>query len=95
MHPCRYCFWAVVVTNPVILRYWPGLHPGVWHLLRAGVAECHAIVAEFDRCRAGGLPPPSRIPTPEELAKEAEDKKIESEMSEPVLPPNVLQALVL
>jgi len=40
-----------------------------------GIADCHALVQEFDRCRAGGLPPPSRMPTAEELAKEAEMRK--------------------
>ena len=42
-----------------------------------GIVDCHALVQEFERCRAGGLPPPSRIPTTEELAKEAERKKKE------------------
>jgi hypothetical protein len=40
-----------------------------------GIADCHLLVQEFDRCRAGGLPPPSRIPTAEELAEEARKKK--------------------
>jgi hypothetical protein len=43
-----------------------------------GIADCHALVQEFDRCRAGGLPPPSRIPTAEELAEETK-KKIKAE----------------
>ena len=37
-----------------------------------------------ERCRAGGLPPPSRIPTAEELAKEAERKKNEQEETQRV-----------
>ena len=40
-----------------------------------GVVDCHALVNEFDRCRAGGLPPPARIPTAEELAREEEERK--------------------
>ena len=35
-----------------------------------GVPDCFALVAEFDRCKAGGLPPPSRVRTAEELAAE-------------------------
>ena len=45
-----------------------------------GVPDCFAIVAEFDRCKAGGLSPPTRIRTAEELAEEeAQKKKAEEE----------------
>jgi hypothetical protein len=37
------------------------------------------LVAEFERCRAGGLPPPLRVPTPEEAAAQAAAKKKEEE----------------
>ena len=40
-----------------------------------GIAECRAMIKEFDRCRAGGLPPPSRIPTEKELEEQAKAAK--------------------
>ena len=51
-----------------------------------GILDCRLLVAEFDRCKAGGLPPPSRVPTAAELetiaaekAKEAKEKEEEAE----------------
>ena len=44
-----------------------------------GVPQCFAIVAEFDRCKAGSLPPPSRVRTAEELAEEDAQKRKEAE----------------
>lgn len=39
-----------------------------------GVTACSALVADLERCQAGGLPPPQRIPTAEELAQEAAEQ---------------------
>ena len=47
-----------------------------------GIADCYALVKEFERCKAGGLPPPSRVPTQEELAQEAAAKKKAKEEQE-------------
>ena len=47
-----------------------GLGPG-----NPGIADCHFLVQEFQRCQAGGLPPPSRIPTAEELSEAAERRR--------------------
>ena len=44
-----------------------------------GVPDCFALVAEFDRCKAGGLPPPSRVRTAEELAAEDAQKRKEAD----------------
>jgi len=51
---------------------WPGLHLVVLcaHCGTAltasgfnlGLSDCELLLKEFDKCRAGGLPPPSRIP---------------------------------
>ena len=35
-----------------------------------GILDAHLLVGEFDRCKAGGLPPPNRVPTAEELRKQ-------------------------
>ena len=44
-----------------------------------GDTECSNLFAELERCQAEGLPPPSRVPTAEELAKAIADKKAEDE----------------
>ena len=44
-----------------------------------GIAECHLLVKEFDKCQAGGLPPPSRIPTEQEARQQAEEDKKQAE----------------
>ena len=44
-----------------------------------GIADCYSLVQEFQRCQAGGLPPPHRIPTTEELRKAAAEKAAEEQ----------------
>ena len=39
-----------------------------------GIMDCRLLVAEFDRCRAGGLPPPGKVPTAEELKQMADEE---------------------
>ena len=34
-----------------------------------GIPECQVLVQEFEKCKAGGLPPPATIPTEQELQK--------------------------
>ena len=36
----------------------------------AGIPECSLLAAEFAKCKAGGLPPPARIPSEAELKAE-------------------------
>ena len=48
-----------------------------------GIEDCYLLVEAFKRCQAGGLAPPDRIPTGQELEKEEEaKKKIEQEAFE-------------
>ena len=55
-----------------------------------GIPECYLLCKEFDKCRAGGLPPPTRIPSEADLKeseasalkKEAEDKAALAEAEE-------------
>ena len=42
----------------------------------AGISECSLLVAEFDKCKAGGLPPPARIRIVAELKAEREQTKL-------------------
>lgn len=42
-----------------------------------GIPECHLLSGEFDKCKAGGLPPPTRIPS-EADAKAAEQAAAEA-----------------
>ena len=45
----------------------------------AGIADCCALVAEMDKCKAGGLPPPVRVPTEAERRAEEERTRQEAE----------------
>ena len=47
------------------------------HDANGGIPECCALVAEFDKCKAGGLPPPVRVPT--EAERKAEEDRLRQE----------------
>ena len=40
-----------------------------------GIPECWLLKNEFDKCLAGGLPPPARIPTEQEMRKQEDERK--------------------
>ena len=46
-----------------------------------GIPDCHALAKEFERCKAGELPPPAHVPQQGDLEKrqEAEQRKREEE----------------
>ena len=65
------------------LRSWAGLGDvlrcmqsgAVFHDAN-GIPECRLLNAEFDKCKAGGLPPPSRLPTEAEQKLEKEQAEL-------------------
>jgi hypothetical protein len=49
-----------------------------------GVPECSLLVSEFDKCKAGGLPPPVRLPSEADVQAEAEAaRKAQVEAEDP------------
>ena len=83
-------YGAVASQSPALarltdrLRSWGGLSDVcrcmsggvVFHDTKAGIPECSLLVAEFDKCQAGGLPPPARVPTEaEQKAEKAEQAR--------------------
>ena len=44
-----------------------------------GISECWLLKNEFDKCQAGGLPPPVKIPTEQEQRKAEEARKAAEE----------------
>lgn len=83
-------YGSVATLSPALtrvtdhLRSWGGLASVrrcieggvVLHDAAGGIPECTLLVTEFDKCKAGGLPPPQRIPTEaERKAEEAASKK--------------------
>ena len=70
-------YGSVATLSPALtrvtdhLRSWGGLASVrrcieggvVLHDAAGGIPECALLVTEFDKCKAGGLPPPSKIPT--------------------------------
>ena len=69
-------YGSVATLSPALvrvtdhLRSWAGL-PSVRRCIESGsgladeggIPECILLVTEFDKCKAGGLPPPQRLPT--------------------------------
>lgn len=83
-------YGSVATLSPALtrvtdhLRSWVGLASVrrciegsvVLHDAAGGIPECTLLVTEFDKCKAGGLPPPQRLPTDaERKAEEIASKK--------------------
>jgi len=45
--------------------------------LQDGISECGLLLQEFEKCKAGGLPPPAKIPTDAE--KKAEEQRLKKQ----------------
>ena len=81
-------YGSVATLSPALsrlmthLRSWGGLASvrrcidgGVVLQDGAGIPECALLAAEFDKCKAGGLPPPQKIPTDADRKAEEEAAK--------------------